>query len=40
MCEGKQHAVAVGLTLMSTQEIRELNKGAAVESAHFLNDGS
>jgi len=36
--EGKQHAIALGRTLMSTKEIREINKGPAVELIHFLND--
>lgn len=37
--EGKEHALAVGVTLASTQEIRESNKGIAVENTHYLNDG-
>jgi len=36
--EGKEHAMAVGLTKMSTEQIRTLNKGIAVESYHFLMD--
>lgn len=36
--EGKQHAMGVGLTKMSTEQIRTLNKGIAVESYHFLMD--
>mmetsp|Transcript_15134 Transcript_15134/g.25921 ORF Transcript_15134/g.25921 Transcript_15134/m.25921 type:complete len:184 (-) Transcript_15134:248-799(-) len=39
MAEGKQHAVAVGVTKLSTQDIRSVNKGVAVESLHYLNDG-
>lgn len=37
--EGKEHAMAVGLTKLSTEEIRSVNKGIAVELMHHLNDG-
>jgi PUA domain protein len=37
--EGKEHAMAVGLTKLSTADIREVNKGVAVELMHHLNDG-
>ena len=37
--EGKEHAMAVGLTKMSTAEIRQVNKGIGVENIHYLNDG-
>ena len=37
--EGKEHAMAVGLTKMSTAEIRQVNKGIGVENVHYLNDG-
>ena len=36
--EGKQHAIAVGLTKMSTEQIKTVNKGIAVESMHYLMD--
>ena len=36
--EGKQHAIAVGITSMSTEEIKNINKGIAVETVHFLGD--
>jgi PUA domain protein len=36
--EGKVHALAVGITKMSTEDIIELNKGIAVESLHYLLD--
>jgi PUA domain protein len=36
--EGKEHAMAVGLTKMSTQEMRDVNKGIGVELIHHLND--
>eukprot|EP01102_Stenamoeba_stenopodia_P003409 TRINITY_DN13398_c0_g1_i1.p1 TRINITY_DN13398_c0_g1~~TRINITY_DN13398_c0_g1_i1.p1 ORF type:complete len:182 (+),score=37.18 TRINITY_DN13398_c0_g1_i1:172-717(+) len=39
MAEGKIHPVAIGLTLLSTQQIRETNKGIAIENIHYLNDG-
>ena len=37
--EGKEHAVGLGITKMSTKEIRSINKGIAVDLLHFLNDG-
>ena len=37
--EGKQYACAIGLTTMSTQEIRDTNKGVGVKQIHYLNDG-
>jgi len=39
MAEGKEHAVSIGLTKMSTAEIAEKNKGVGVENIHYLNDG-
>ncbi|CAH1777033.1 unnamed protein product [Owenia fusiformis] len=39
MAEGKQHALAIGFTKMSTDEILEKNKGIGVDNLHFLNDG-
>jgi len=39
MAEGKQHAVAIGCTKMSTKEIADKNKGVGVENVHYLNDG-
>eukprot|EP01083_Nonionella_stella_P060060 157051_1 len=39
MAEGKEHALAVGLTRMSTQEIRSVNRNIGVETLLFLNDG-
>ncbi|XP_064637599.1 malignant T-cell-amplified sequence 1 homolog [Lineus longissimus] len=39
MAEGKEHALAVGLTTMSSEDILSKNKGIGVECAHFLNDG-
>ncbi len=37
--EGKTHAMAVGLTKMSTQQMRDVNKGIGVDNIHYLNDG-
>ncbi|KAL1128943.1 hypothetical protein AAG570_013477 [Ranatra chinensis] len=39
MAEGKQHALAVGITSMSTEDIAKVNKGVGVENCHYLNDG-
>lgn len=39
MAEGKEHALAIGVTTMSTEEIRTSNKGIAVENTHYLKDG-
>lgn len=37
--ESKQHAIAVGVCQMSTEQMRINDKGVAVESTHYLNDG-
>ncbi|XP_046394472.1 malignant T-cell-amplified sequence 1 homolog [Ischnura elegans] len=39
MAEGKQNALAVGVTALSTTEIASVNKGIGVENCHYLNDG-
>ena len=39
MAEGKQHALAIGLTVMSTEEIRTINKDVGVNNVLYLNDG-
>eukprot|EP00118_Oscarella_pearsei_P003998 m.16589 g.16589 ORF g.16589 m.16589 type:complete len:118 (+) comp27026_c0_seq4:365-718(+) len=39
MAEGKDHACAVGLTKLSTEEILKINKGIGVDNIHFLCDG-
>lgn len=39
MAEDKQYALAIGLTKMSGHDIKTINKGIAVESIHYLNDG-
>ena len=37
--EGKENCMALGLTLMSTDKIKSVNKGIAVENIHYLLDG-
>ncbi|KAL4230060.1 Malignant T-cell-amplified sequence 1 [Mactra antiquata] len=39
MAEGKDNALAIGLTKMSTQDILDKNKGIGVDNIHYLNDG-
>ena len=39
MAEGKEHALAIGITTMSTKQILADNKGIAVENTHWLKDG-
>ena len=36
--EGKEHAVGVGLTKFSTEEMKAVNKGVGVETACYLGD--
>ncbi|AFZ80697.1 cell cycle regulator protein, putative [Theileria equi strain WA] len=36
---GRVHACAIGITAMSTQEIRDKNRDVGVETLHHLNDG-
>ena len=37
--EGKEHAMAVGITKMSTADMKAINKGIGVDNLHYLNDG-
>jgi PUA domain protein len=37
--EGKEHAMAVGITKMSTEDMRSINKGIGVDNLHYLTDG-
>ncbi|EPY28593.1 hypothetical protein STCU_01697 [Strigomonas culicis] len=37
--EGKEHAVAVGMMLMSSDDIARVNKGPCIENVHHLGDG-
>ncbi|CAJ0574326.1 unnamed protein product, partial [Mesorhabditis spiculigera] len=39
MAEGKQHALAIGVMAMSSEEIKQVNKGTGIENMHYLNDG-
>jgi len=35
---GKEHAMAIGKMKMSSEEIKKINKGIAIEIIHFLQD--
>lgn len=37
--EGKEFACGIGLTTMSTKDIRESNKGICIENLHTIGDG-
>lgn len=37
--EGKEHALAVGKLMMSTEDIKSKNKGICIESCTYLGDG-
>mmetsp|Transcript_13115 Transcript_13115/g.33723 ORF Transcript_13115/g.33723 Transcript_13115/m.33723 type:complete len:186 (+) Transcript_13115:267-824(+) len=37
--EGKEHAMAIGITKMSTADMKSVNKGIGVDNVHYLNDG-
>ncbi|XP_064405080.1 malignant T-cell-amplified sequence 1-like [Halichondria panicea] len=39
MAEGKEHALSVGLTKMSTEDISRVNKGVGVDNVHYIGDG-
>jgi PUA domain protein len=39
MAEGKEHALAIGYTKMSANDIKNINKGIGVDNMHYLNDG-
>eukprot|EP01015_Nassula_variabilis_P033878 TRINITY_DN8236_c0_g1_i1.p1 TRINITY_DN8236_c0_g1~~TRINITY_DN8236_c0_g1_i1.p1 ORF type:complete len:202 (+),score=51.07 TRINITY_DN8236_c0_g1_i1:89-694(+) len=36
--EGKENIMAIGVTTMSSQEIKKTNKGIGLENSHYLND--
>ncbi len=36
--EGKTHAAAIGLTKLSTEQMRKVNKGIGVEVVSYLGD--
>ncbi|ODV96072.1 hypothetical protein PACTADRAFT_2373, partial [Pachysolen tannophilus NRRL Y-2460] len=37
--EGKENALAIGKLVMSTDEIKSINKGIGIELIHYLGDG-
>ena len=39
MAEGKEHAMAVGVMKMSSEEIRKINNGIGIDTITYLNDG-
>jgi len=39
MAEGKQSALSIGRMQMSGKDIKEKNKGIALENVHYLSDG-
>ncbi|XP_048589355.1 malignant T-cell-amplified sequence 1 isoform X2 [Nematostella vectensis] len=39
MAEGKEHALAIGVMKMSSEDIQSKNKGIGVDNIHYLNDG-
>lgn len=39
MAEGKEHAMAVGVLLKSTDDIRKVNDGKGLTNYHYLGDG-
>ncbi|KAK2195639.1 bifunctional PUA domain/MCT-1-Tma20/Pre-PUA domain/Uncharacterized domain CHP00451/PUA-like superfamily [Babesia duncani] len=38
LVDGREHACAVGITTMSTEEIRSKNQDVCIETMHYLND--
>lgn len=36
--EGKEHAAAVGVTKLGTEEMKKVNKGVGVETVTYLGD--
>lgn len=39
MAEGKQHALAIGVMKMTSEDILAKNAGIGIDNLHFLNDG-
>jgi len=39
MAEGKQHALAIGMTVMSTADMKTINANVGVDNLHYLGDG-
>ncbi|KAF8520210.1 hypothetical protein BU17DRAFT_75754 [Hysterangium stoloniferum] len=38
LAEGKEHAVGIGITKLSTEDIKAINKGVGVETTCYLGD--
>ena len=38
MAEGKQHAMGIGMTKKSSEDIMRVNKDIGIEVIHFIND--
>ena len=36
--EDKEHPVGMGITKLSTEEMKKVNKGVGVETVHYLGD--
>lgn len=36
--EGKEHPVGIGITKLSTEEMKKVNKNVGVETVHYLGD--
>jgi len=39
MAEGKKSSLCIGITTMSSDEIKRSNKGIGIDNLHYLNDG-
>ena len=39
MCEGKEHAIGIGIMKMSSEQVKKVNKGIAIELLHYIGDG-
>merc|ERR1712212_400084 len=39
VAEGKEHAMAVGYTLMSTEDMARINKDVGVQNLNYMGDG-
>ena len=37
--EDKEHALAIGVTMMSSEEIKSVNKGIGIHVLHYVGDG-
>jgi len=39
LAEGKEHAMAVGVLVKSTDDIKKINDGKGLQNVHYLGDG-